>query len=56
MGDPAGVGPEVCLQLLADRRVADFAIPVILGDAEISVSWQLYRGAVRAASRRIPNR
>lgn len=35
MGDPAGVGPEVCLQLLADRRVADFAIPVILGDAEI---------------------
>lgn len=33
MGDPAGVGPEVCLQLLADPSVREFAIPVIFGDA-----------------------
>lgn len=35
MGDPAGVGPEVCLQLLANPEVAEFAIPVVFGDAEI---------------------
>ncbi len=35
MGDPAGVGPEVCLQLLANPEVRQFAIPVIFGDAAI---------------------
>jgi 4-hydroxythreonine-4-phosphate dehydrogenase len=35
MGDPAGVGPEVCLQLLANPEVRSFAIPVIFGDARI---------------------
>ena len=36
MGDPAGIGPEVCLQLLADPSVREFAIPVIFGDARIA--------------------
>lgn len=35
MGDPAGVGPEVCLQLLANPEVATFATPVVFGDAGI---------------------
>lgn len=35
MGDPAGVGPEVCLQLLDNPEVCDFAIPVVFGDAGI---------------------
>lgn len=35
MGDPAGVGPEVCLQLLANPAVLEFALPVIFGDAAI---------------------
>jgi 4-phospho-D-threonate 3-dehydrogenase / 4-phospho-D-erythronate 3-dehydrogenase len=35
MGDPAGVGPEVCLQLLANQEVQEFAIPVVFGDAQI---------------------
>jgi 4-hydroxythreonine-4-phosphate dehydrogenase len=35
MGDPAGIGPEVCLKLLANREVASLAIPVIFGDLEI---------------------
>jgi 4-hydroxythreonine-4-phosphate dehydrogenase len=35
MGDPAGVGPEVCLQLLANPKVRSFAIPIVIGDAEI---------------------
>ncbi len=35
MGDPAGVGPEVCLQLLARSDVGAFALPVVFGDAEL---------------------
>ncbi|MGV3532473.1 MAG: 4-hydroxythreonine-4-phosphate dehydrogenase PdxA [Chthoniobacteraceae bacterium] len=35
MGDPAGVGPEICLRLLSDPAVAQEAIPVIFGDAEV---------------------
>lgn len=35
MGDPAGVGPEVCLQLLANPEVRAFALPVVFGDAGI---------------------
>lgn len=35
MGDPAGVGPEVCLQLLANPEALKVAIPVVFGDAAI---------------------
>ena len=35
MGDPAGVGPEVCLQLLANESVRAIATPVIFGDARL---------------------
>jgi 4-hydroxythreonine-4-phosphate dehydrogenase len=35
MGDPAGVGPEICLQLLANESVRSFATPVIFGDARL---------------------
>ncbi|MEX1042612.1 MAG: 4-hydroxythreonine-4-phosphate dehydrogenase PdxA [Pirellulaceae bacterium] len=35
MGDPAGVGPEVCLKLLAAREQVPGTIPLILGDAAI---------------------
>ncbi len=35
MGDPAGVGPEVCLQLLANESVREIATPVIFGDARL---------------------
>ena len=35
MGGPAGVGPEVCLQLLANPEVRAFATPVIYGDLGI---------------------
>jgi 4-hydroxythreonine-4-phosphate dehydrogenase len=33
MGDPAGVGPEICLQLLANEEVRAIATPVVFGDA-----------------------
>ena len=35
MGDPAGVGPEVCLQLLATDEVREFCTPIIFGDAGV---------------------
>ncbi len=33
MGDPVGVGPEIILKALADRRVRRMAVPVVIGDA-----------------------
>jgi 4-phospho-D-threonate 3-dehydrogenase / 4-phospho-D-erythronate 3-dehydrogenase len=35
MGDPAGVGPEVCLHLLADPEIAAVCVPVVFGDAAV---------------------
>lgn len=35
MGDPAGVGPEICLDLLADPTVAELCTPVVFGDRSI---------------------
>ena len=35
MGDPAGVGPEICLDLLADSSVAERCTPIVFGDAEV---------------------
>jgi 4-phospho-D-threonate 3-dehydrogenase / 4-phospho-D-erythronate 3-dehydrogenase len=35
MGDPAGVGPEVCLRLLADEAFTQKCIPVLFGDAVV---------------------
>lgn len=35
MGDPAGIGPEICLRLLADRAVREACRPVLLGDANV---------------------
>ncbi len=35
MGDPAGVGPEICLQLLANTEACAEVTPVIFGDAAV---------------------
>ena len=35
MGDPAGVGPELCLQALANRKLLAICTPVIYGDAYV---------------------
>ena len=34
-GDPAGIGPELCLRLLNEHAVLKVCIPVVLGDASI---------------------
>jgi 4-hydroxythreonine-4-phosphate dehydrogenase len=35
MGDPAGVGPEICLRALASEEIRQTAIPVVFGDAAV---------------------
>lgn len=32
MGDPAGIGPELCLRALAERSVCERCMPVVYGD------------------------
>jgi 4-hydroxythreonine-4-phosphate dehydrogenase len=35
MGDPAGIGPEICLHLLNDTSLASHCVPVVFGDASV---------------------
>lgn len=35
MGDPAGVGPEICLALLQTRQIAELCVPIVFGDAAV---------------------
>src|SRR5262245_41395410 len=35
MGDPAGVGPEICLRLLANDELRSVCTPVVFGDAAV---------------------
>ncbi|QDU95720.1 4-hydroxythreonine-4-phosphate dehydrogenase PdxA [Lignipirellula cremea] len=35
MGDPAGVGPEICLRMLAHEPITGSAIPIVFGSAAV---------------------
>lgn len=35
MGDPAGVGPEICLRLLANVEIARECVPIVFGDVGV---------------------
>lgn len=35
LGDPAGVGPEICLHLLRHAEIAEICKPIVFGSAEI---------------------
>jgi len=35
MGDPAGVGPEICLHLLANEAIHQVCTPIVFGDTRI---------------------
>jgi 4-phospho-D-threonate 3-dehydrogenase / 4-phospho-D-erythronate 3-dehydrogenase len=48
MGDPAGVGPEICLLSLTNPTVTDRVRPILIGDAG---RLDLARGALAAAGR-----
>jgi 4-hydroxythreonine-4-phosphate dehydrogenase len=43
LGDPTGIGPEQCARILADRRLADAARLLVIGDVRV-----LERGAAQA--------
>ncbi|WP_425615798.1 4-hydroxythreonine-4-phosphate dehydrogenase PdxA [Anatilimnocola sp. NA78] len=55
MGDPAGVGPELCLRLLENAEIARELTPIIFGDAGVlqrvagHLGWQ-FRTPVISAS------
>ena len=34
-GDPAGIGPEVCLHLLNNQEIARICTPVVFGDLSV---------------------
>lgn len=50
MGDPAGIGPEVCLRLLADPAVTAVCTPIVFGDAAV------LRRVARRCNLRMPGR
>lgn len=35
LGDPAGIGPEICLRLLNDAALAHMCTPIVFGDAGV---------------------
>ena len=35
MGDPAGIGPEICLRLLANASIAKICTPIVFGNAAL---------------------
>jgi 4-hydroxythreonine-4-phosphate dehydrogenase len=35
MGDPAGIGPEICLDLLNDAEICDLCTPIVFGDSSV---------------------
>ena len=35
MGDPAGIGPEICLHLLNNAEIMNHCVPIIFGDAGV---------------------
>ena len=35
MGDPAGIGPEICLDLLNDPDIYDLCSPIVFGDSSV---------------------
>lgn len=35
LGDPSGIGPEICLDILADAELARHIVPVVFGDVAV---------------------
>ncbi len=35
MGDPAGIGPEICLRALLAAEVNQTCVPIVFGDADV---------------------
>jgi 4-phospho-D-threonate 3-dehydrogenase / 4-phospho-D-erythronate 3-dehydrogenase len=52
MGDPAGIGPELCLRALRDPAVRRRCVPVLFGDAGVLERLQKSGAGFAAAGRR----
>ena len=52
MGDPAGIGPEICLRALREPAVKKMCVPVLFGDA--TVIAQLENGRQKTKNRTAP--
>ncbi len=53
MGDPAGIGPEICLRALAEPAIRKLCVPVLFGDAGVLqriAGKKFYTNAVRGVS------
>jgi 4-phospho-D-threonate 3-dehydrogenase / 4-phospho-D-erythronate 3-dehydrogenase len=50
MGDPAGIGPEICLRAIRDPRVLNACVPVIFGDIEVLLHVAACTGLVSPPS------
>jgi 4-hydroxythreonine-4-phosphate dehydrogenase len=35
MGDPAGIGPEICLHLLNNTEIRNQCVPIVFGTAAV---------------------
>lgn len=44
MGDPAGVGPEICLRALAEPEVREMCVPIVFGDAHVLQRCAVHTG------------
>ena len=52
MGDPAGVGPEICLRLLANADLARECVPVIFGVLTVdSIEQAIERAGTKAGNK-----
>jgi 4-hydroxythreonine-4-phosphate dehydrogenase len=52
IGDPAGIGPEIVVKALAQRTLAEFAIPVVVGDLAVLDEAMTIAGARLSLRRR----
>ena len=53
MGDPAGIGPEIALSAVADRRVTDVCEPVLYGPRTAADRVRFRPGELSAAAGRV---
>ncbi len=53
MGDPAGIGPEICAKALALKEIYDLCRPIVVGDAGVMADAVRFCGlALKTAARR----
>ena len=49
MGDPAGVGPEICLRALDEPAIQAICLPIVFGDMHVLQRCAVHTGLPLAA-------